>query len=95
MDESHRRLTAMVRGRVQGVSFRYYTQYEARKLGLTGWVANQRDGSVQVVAEGPLAELQLLVRFLERGSPAARVDSIDIDWSAPKFIYEGFQIRWA
>ena len=95
MNESHRRFTATVRGRVQGVSFRYYTQHEARKLGLTGWVANQRDGSVKVVAEGPPEGLRKLESFLERGSPAAQVESIEIDWSFPQSIYERFDIRWA
>jgi hypothetical protein len=47
------RVEATVYGRVQGVSFRYYTQQKARQLGLTGWVANHPDGSVRLVAEGP------------------------------------------
>jgi len=45
------RLEAVVRGRVQGVGFRYYVSREARRLGLAGWVANERDGSVRAVVE--------------------------------------------
>ena len=68
------RMTATVHGRVQGVGFRAFTQEEATRLGLVGWVANQWDGSVLVVAEGPDAALQRLVDGLHRGSPAAHVD---------------------
>ena len=51
------RLVATVRGMVQGVGFRWFVQREAARLGLDGWVANQVDGSVEVVAEGPDAAL--------------------------------------
>jgi acylphosphatase len=74
---THERLQAVVRGRVQGVSFRYYTQAEARRLGLNGWVRNQPDGSVEVLAEGPRAELDALLAFLHRGPPAARVSGVE------------------
>jgi acylphosphatase len=68
------RLEAVVRGRVQGVAFRWYTQREARRLGLTGWVRNLPDGSVRLMAEGPRDLLDLLWEWLARGPDRARVD---------------------
>ena len=72
-----KRLTANVSGRVQGVSFRYYTQREAARLGLRGWVRNEADGSVRVLAEGSEESLKELLRFLQRGSPPASVSQVD------------------
>jgi acylphosphatase len=94
MNEAIKRLTAIVIGRVQGVSFRYYTRREAKTLGLGGWVANQRDGTVIVVAEGPEQQLTRLINFLRRGSPAAYVENVDIDWSTAQANFKDFQIRW-
>ena len=64
-----RRLTARITGEVQAVGFRYRTQQQARRLGLTGMATNSPDGSVQVVAEGPPLALDQLLEWL--GSPAA------------------------
>ena len=88
------RITAHVRGRVQGVSFRYYTQLEARRLGLTGWVRNERDGSVLVVAEGSKDRLLAIIRFLHQGPRSARIENLDISWSAASQMFEKFEIRW-
>lgn len=90
-----KRLTATVRGRVQGVSFRYYVREEARQLGLRGWVRNESDGSVTVVAEGPEDRLNRLLAFVHRGPTAARVESVDSWWSEARQNSEGFEIRWA
>lgn len=76
------RLTALVRGHVQGVAFRNYTQREAKRLKVTGWVANLPDGTVKVVAEGPDEALTQLAQWLHKGSPWARVDHVDAQWSA-------------
>lgn len=89
-----RRLEATVTGRVQGVSFRYYTQRAAQRLELTGWVANQHDGGVRVVAEGPEAALQQLARFLQQGPPAARVAQVDARWFPAVGEFDSFQVRW-
>ncbi len=70
----------VVRGQVQGVFFRAGTRDTARKLRLTGWVRNRRDGAVELVACGEAAALADLERWLNRGPPAARVSSVD---SAP------------
>ncbi len=88
------RMTAIVHGRVQGVNFRYFTLQEARRLGLTGWVANRPDGTVEVVAEGPENALASLERWLHRGSPAARVERVDVQWSPASGEFSRFQIRY-
>jgi acylphosphatase len=75
-----KRLEATIHGRVQGVFFRHHTELTARRLDLAGWVRNEPDGSVTVVAEGAEAALEELLRFLHRGSPQARVDKVEVQW---------------
>lgn len=65
-----------VRGRVQGVGFRWFVRERARDLGLSGWVRNEPDGSVEVYALGPEVNLARLRRMLEEGPPAADVDAV-------------------
>ncbi len=76
------RVHLVVSGRVQGVAFRAYTEDEARRLGVSDWVRNLPDGRVEVEAEGERAALEKLVAFCRRGPPAARVDDVDVRWSA-------------
>jgi acylphosphatase len=87
------RLFAIVKGRVQGVSFRWYTQQKAQALGLTGCARNLPNGSVEVLAEGSRPVLEALVAFLHEGSPAAKVDDVDVRWSEGVEDLEGFEIR--
>jgi acylphosphatase len=68
-----------VTGRVQGVSFRYFTVQEAERLGLTGWVRNHEDGSVRLEVQGPSSAVEELVRWLHEGPPHARVDGVQED----------------
>ena len=89
-----KRLSATVYGRVQGVSFRHYTRLEAQELGVTGWVANQPDGTVKVVAEGEKAQLEKLVSFLQEGPRMARVESVDLSWSEATGEFQQFGVRW-
>lgn len=70
------RLEATVRGRVQGVGFRYFVVRESRRLGLAGWVANDLDGSVRVVAEGDETAIGALEDALHRGPPGAIVERV-------------------
>ena len=89
-----KRIEAVVYGMVQGVSFRQYTQQEARKLNLTGWVKNERDRTVRVVAEGPEDALRQLVDWLHVGSPYGRVDKVDVNWSEATDEFTRFEVRW-
>jgi acylphosphatase len=88
-----RRLHATVRGRVQGVGYRATTLDEARRLGLSGWVRNRYDGSVEVLAEGSQAKLRLLVDYLHRGPWGAVVTSVLEDWSEAKGAPMPYQIK--
>ena len=87
------RLVATVHGRVQGVGFRWFVQRTARRLELHGWTANQPDGSVHVVAEGPRAVLEELAEELHRGPAGAAVERVDVRHTAPTGEFDGFAIR--
>ncbi len=75
------RVTAWVRGRVQGVGFRWWTRARALELGLTGWALNLDDGRVEVVAEGPRAACETLVAALGAGRTPGRVELVTHRWS--------------
>lgn len=72
--DSARRYT--IRGRVQGVGFRYFTQQLGSQLGLVGWVKNRADGSVEAHAEGLAEKLAAFRAGLEQGPRLARVDEV-------------------
>jgi acylphosphatase len=79
-EQQIRRLHVVVRGRVQGVGFRYFAQEAARSLDVAGWVRNAADGSVEVEAEGGENALTQLRAALGDGPRGARVESIeDVD----------------
>jgi acylphosphatase len=88
------RIRANVQGRVQGVSFRYYTQRQSNSLGLTGWVRNEPDGSVEVLAEGNKETLSRLIDFLQTGPRSANVRNIEVSWSTGEQQFNSFEIRW-
>ena len=66
-----------VRGRVQGVGFRWFVESEAQKLGIAGWVRNNSDGAVELLAVGTRAQLTALQTKLWQGPRAARVDDVE------------------
>lgn len=66
-----------IHGRVQGVAFRWFTRQQATELGISGWVRNCSDGSVEVEAHGERSALEELKQRLAEGPPAARVERID------------------
>ncbi len=82
-----------VEGRVQGVGFRWSALEEARRLGLTGWVRNADDGSVEIHAEGSLTSLDAYVSWLRKGPPGARVDALRSRSAAPSGLYLRFSIE--
>jgi len=79
-------------GRVQGVAFRFYTQNEARRLGLTGWVRNNPDGSVRMVAEGDPAVLDVFCAWTAHGPDHARVDRQEVFRSQATGAFDDFII---
>jgi acylphosphatase len=78
-----RRVRAIVTGRVQGVSYRASTADEAQRLGLTGWVRNRADGSVELEAEGEADLVADLLAWCAHGPPAARVSRVAVEELPP------------
>ncbi len=93
MGEPKARLRATITGSVPGVGFRYFVVENARPLGLTGWARNRRDGSVEVVAEGPRATLERLLALFQQGPQRAVIDSLEFNWLEPTVEYRGFSLR--
>ena len=81
-----------VRGRVQGVFYRASTQKTAQDLGLTGWVKNCDDGSVELHAEGKREKLEELIAWCRQGPPSASVSGIDLNWVEAEGLHS-FEIR--
>ncbi|ANF22569.1 acylphosphatase [Thermococcus piezophilus] len=71
-------------GRVQGVGFRWSMQREARKLGVSGWVKNMPDGTVEAVLEGDLERVEALIGWAHQGPPLARVTRVEVKWEEPR-----------
>ncbi|WP_017556820.1 acylphosphatase [Nocardiopsis baichengensis] len=87
------RLTAWVRGRVQGVGFRWWTRARALELGLTGAATNLSDGRVEVVAEGPRDRCEELLSQLRGGATPGRVDAVVESWAQYRGSSTGFVER--
>jgi acylphosphatase len=74
------RIHAFVHGDVQGVGFRYFVIDVARPLGVSGWVRNRSDGSVEITAEGERHHLEALVEAARRGPRGAQVERVEAKW---------------
>ncbi len=85
----------VVRGRVQGVGFRWFVEREAQVLGVYGWVRNNFDGNVEVLATGTREQLNQLRRKLREGPRAARVDAVDESEAQPVEGLKTFRIEGA
>lgn len=79
-----------IHGRVQGVSYRASAQREAIRLGLSGWVRNRHDGSVEALVCGSVAAVEAFVRWAQVGPPAARVDRVLSEDAVPSAAGGGF-----
>lgn len=82
-----------VQGTVQGVSFRWYTRRTAAALGLAGWVRNQPDGSVEILAEGLRPDLERLIAWARTGPPSAEVDEVTVTFHPAEGCVGPFAIR--
>ena len=87
------RLTAFVKGRVQGVGFRWWTRARALELGLVGSATNLDDGRVEVVAEGPQEAVDALLARLRGPGTPGQVDFVAERYAAPRGGLEGFVER--
>jgi len=85
----------VVRGRVQGVGFRWFVEREAHILGIAGWVRNNHDGGVEVLAQGTGEQLSGLRSRLRQGPRAARVDAVEESEAQPKDGLSSFRIEGA
>jgi acylphosphatase len=94
-DPAARRTRAKVKGVVQGVGFRDFTQRNAAALKLTGWVKNLPDGDVEFVAEGPAEGLQALIEKVAQGPPAAKVSGVYLlEAKAATGEFKAFEVRY-
>lgn len=83
-----------IRGRVQGVFYRAFTRDIASQLGLTGWVRNLSDGSVEALIEGDRDEIGRAIQHCYSGPPGALVEDISVAWEDYQGDLRGFQIRY-
>ena len=83
METSITRARAVVKGRVQMVGFRAFVQRHAQNQGLRGMVRNRPDGTLEVVLEGPGADVERMLQLLHEGPSHARVDAVDVEYQAP------------
>ncbi len=88
-----KRFTANIKGRVQGVGFRYFAQESARSLGIVGSARNTSDGDVEVVAEGNEGLLARFLGLLRRGPTSAVVTDVTVVWQEPTGEYVSFYVR--
>ena len=82
----------IIKGKVQGVSFRYFTLKQAQELNIVGWVRNKPNGTVESVAQGDKINLELFIEKLKQGSSLSRVDDVILSWEHQEKDYENFSI---
>lgn len=91
--DAEARAHVRLKGRVQGVGFRYATADEARRLGLRGWVRNLDSGEVEAVFEGSRSGVANMVKWCEDGPPGSYVRDCNVSWDEPVEQFRRFEIR--
>jgi acylphosphatase len=92
-DDNVQQLHALIHGRVQGVNFRHATVVKAREVGVTGWVRNVPDRTVEVIAEGERQQLERLLDFLHIGPNMAEVTAVNVEWAPASGKFANFTMR--
>ncbi len=92
-DEHLARLRLLITGKVQGVFFRASAADQAKRLGISGFARNLRDGSVELVGEGSRTALESFLEWARRGPPHARVAHVNMEWVEFIGEFRDFQIR--
>lgn len=87
-------LQIIISGTVQGVGFRYFTQMKAVQYGITGWVKNRSDGTVEIVAVGEKEDLDHFIHILRQGNPFSKVSDIKITELADSEPFQSFKIKY-
>ncbi len=82
-----------IRGRVQGVGYRYALREQAQRAGVAGWVRNRMDGSVEAVLQGPAERVAELIAWARRGPAASRVDEVEMGPAAGEPVHDTFELR--
>ncbi len=88
------RVRLILKGIVQGVNFRYYTQREAQKNNVTGWVRNLPDDSVDAVLEGEEEDVEALIQWCRHGPPSARVTELIVQPEEYRSEFQSFSIKF-
>jgi acylphosphatase len=91
---TQRRAHVFISGRVQGVSFRWYTVNTAQRLGLTGWVRNLPDGRVEAVFEGPDEAVRQAVAWCQHGERPARVEDVEVTYGTATGEFTSFRVTY-
>ncbi len=92
MTDTRRTIHLRIEGRVQGVGYRAFVDMKAGELGLSGWVRNRGDGSVETVLQGPQAAIDAMLDLCRSGPPASRVDRVEIV-SEGVGVFDRFEVR--
>lgn len=85
-------ITGIINGEVQGVGFRYFVKNKAEELNITGWVRNLQDGTVEILAVGPIPALEQFMHCLKAGSIGSRVEKAQFQWFQESKTYSRFEI---
>jgi acylphosphatase len=92
--EDNARAHLIISGRVQGVYFRAETQRAALRQGVTGWVRNKRDGTVEADVEGARKDVMALIDWCKSGSLLSKVDKVDVRWENYQGALDTFEVRF-
>jgi len=92
--ESNVRARVIISGRVQGVFFRMETLKAAQLYGVSGWVRNKADGTVEALFEGDKKSVDLILEWCRKGSPPAKVEKTDVNWKDYTGEFKGFKITY-
>ena len=93
-NQNMKRAHIFIEGRVQGVSYRWWTKKTANDLGLTGWVRNLEDGRVEVIAEGKEDQVNQLIELIKKGPRFSKVHKVDVKFGDASGEFEGLEIRY-
>ena len=88
------RVHVIISGRVQGVCYRMETQRAAEKWGVSGWVKNRPDGTVEAVFEGDRTSVNQMLQWCRKGPPFSKVSHVDVRWEAYIGEFKGFDITF-
>ena len=89
-----KRICAVISGRVQGVAFRANCRHQALARGVRGWVRNRGDGAVEALFEGPVDQVDAMLRWCHHGPPAAEVTEVAVTEAPPGPPLRAFNIRY-